>query len=338
MKTTLILSTILLICGFANGAEIYYSLREGWNLLAMPLEMDMRDIGDSIPVDAPATYYSPDSGYSVAIGSSQPGRGFWAMSHSDTLCSVVGEGYDDSVELSLRRGWNLIALPDYRPGEAISSLLPIIPPAYQFDAGSGDYEAITNFPPPNTGFWVLCDGGFSTTIDYDTAGFSVIGLDSVARDIELKIYSDGWGWILDSCILSTEKDTSFNIYEEMPYWPSNPRYYIYARAEGFYTEIYDAHDNVYRDSLVSIDLDPIPPLANSVALLFIGKQGYFADHYVLPDNPVNLYQDSVFIRSTLTDSMGRAFFDDLPIGDYIVELPYWDPFFWPWYMDSIQDT
>ncbi|MGC9315211.1 MAG: hypothetical protein ACP5G4_06220, partial [bacterium] len=24
--------------------------------------------------------------------------------------------------------------------------------------------------------------------------------------------------------------------------------------------------------------------------------------------------------------------------DYIVELPYWDPFFWPWYMDSIQDT
>jgi len=330
MKATLYLSIILLAVGFAGGAEIFYNLHEGWNMLAMPLEMDMRDIGDSLPIDAPATYYSPDSGYSVAIGSSSPCRGFWAMSHSDTACRVVGECYDHSVELSLSRGWNLIAMPDYRPDEAISSLLPIIPPAYLYDANSGDYGAITNFPPPNAGFWVLCDSDFSTTIDYDTAGFSIIGLDSVARDIELKIYSDGWGDLLDSCILSTEKDTSFNIYEEWPYGMGLcGDYYIYARAEGFYTGLFC----VDIDETVFIDLDPIPPLANSIALEFIGRQVYFADHYVMQDNPVNLYQDSVLILSTVTDSMGRVFSAGLPTGDYVVEIPYLDPYYgsygWP---------
>ncbi len=336
MKATLFLSIILLMSGAALSSEVYYNLHEGWNLLAMPLEMDMREIGDSLPIEVPGTYYSPDSGYHIAREMSRPCRGFWAMSRADTVCTVAGEAYDGSVGLTLSRGWNLIAMPDYRPGVAINSLLPIIPPAYLFDSESGDYTAITNFPPPNAGFWVLCDGGYSTSIDYDTAGFSIIGLDSVARDISLGIYSDGWGWRLDSCMLSIEKDTSFHIDEDtlgssIGY---EGQYYLYARAEGFYTEIYQ----VVRDEIVLIDLDPITPLANSIALVFIGKQGYFADHYVMPDNPVNLYQDSVFIRSTLTDSMGRAFFDDLPIGDYLVEFPYHDPFFWHWYPDSVFDT
>jgi hypothetical protein len=141
-------------------------------------------------------------------------------------------------------------------------------------------------------------------------------LEGVATQIELKAYSDGWGTLLETRTLDTEGSVSFDIFEEQPY-TDPPSYYVYARAEGFFTEIYRAGKAVPFD----VDLDAVPPATQGVAGVLIGTQSYFAD-CVVPNQELRLEGPNGYVGILSTDANGRFAVDGLPLGQFVVRFDY----------------
>jgi len=98
--------------------------------------------------------------------------------------------------------------------------------------------------------------------------------DGVAPNITLSIYSDGWGNLLDATTIPTEGSVVIDVYEEQPY--NDPAtYYIYAEADGYYTELY----NCTKGDSIDVDLDAVPAAPNSVVGVIFATQGFFSDCY-----------------------------------------------------------
>lgn len=142
-------------------------------------------------------------------------------------------------------------------------------------------------------------------------------LDAVAENITLTIYSDGWGTLLQTTMLATEGDVVIDVEETNPYFDP-PRYYIYADADGFYTELYQCT----KGDAITVDLDGVPQVPNSVTGVIIARQTYFADTY-LTDQEVWLKssQGNPLI-ATNTDAQGRYGIAGLPGGEYTVNFSY----------------
>jgi len=68
------------------------------------------------------------------------------------LCAAFVSAIE--VDINLSRGWNLIAMPCSTEFDDIIDILPIVPPAYIYSAGSG-YIPIMTFPRLSEGFFVL---------------------------------------------------------------------------------------------------------------------------------------------------------------------------------------
>jgi hypothetical protein len=131
--------------------------------------------------------------------------------------------------------------------------------------------------------------------------------------IVLKIYSDGWGTLLDTIIMGQEGEITISIEEENPYYDP-PLYYIYAFREGHYTELY----NCEKGETINVDLDPIVPgMANGV--IFMTQQWYFDSYLSLTD--VTVREGDTVVAQFQTDDQGR-FAIDLGPGNYYFEFTF----------------
>ena len=142
------------------------------------------------------------------------------------------------------------------------------------------------------------------SVTYDTSG-----LETVAEDISLEVYSNGWGNLLETLTMETEGSKKIEVDEEYPYEGDTPSYFIYETAEGFFTEYTYA---VYGDT-ISVDLDPImPDYVNGVIFMV---QSYFG--------PTVLANTEIRVTDTSGDTVGcfmtngsGKFVIDIPDGNY----------------------
>ena len=142
-------------------------------------------------------------------------------------------------------------------------------------------------------------------VEYDTSG-----LETVAENISLEVYSNGWGDLLDTIIMATEGSKKIEVDEENPYSGDTPSYFIYETAEGFFTEYTYAE---YGDT-IDVNLDPImPDHVNGVIFMV---QYYFGPT-ALSNTPIQVTdKDGKTVGCFTTDKDGR-FVIDIPDGDYI---------------------
>lgn len=141
-------------------------------------------------------------------------------------------------------------------------------------------------------------------------------VDSVATDIMLTVYSNGWGTLLDTIIMATEGTIVIDIEEQNPYFDP-PQYYIYAVTDGFYTEIYKCQ----KGDTISVDLDAVPQVSNSLTGVIFAVQPFFADCY-FADQPIAVSVPGGTSITTKTDAQGRYGVADLSVGDYIIHFAY----------------
>ena len=133
--------------------------------------------------------------------------------------------------------------------------------------------------------------------------------EGTAQNITLSVFSDGWGVLLDEFVIDSEGPVSIDVAEENPY-TEPPQYYVYAKADGFYTELYSC----IKGETIHVDLDAVPDRPNAIAGVIFATQGYFADQY-LDSASITLVGPTVTIP-LVTDSQGRYGVEGLPAGTY----------------------
>ncbi len=139
--------------------------------------------------------------------------------------------------------------------------------------------------------------------------------EGVAQDITLSVYSDGWGTLLGTIEMDSEGPVVIDVEDPEPYG-STPEFYIYATADGFYTELYDAN---YGDT-INVDLDAVPEAPDAIAGVIFARQGYFADFYFAGET-LQLVGPGIDEPIT-TDAQGRYGLQDLPAGSYELQFVY----------------
>lgn len=138
--------------------------------------------------------------------------------------------------------------------------------------------------------------------------------EGVATQITLEIYGDGDGMLRETRTLDSEGPVLVEIDADLPFTEA-PAYYIYARADGFYTELYYA---VWGDT-IQVDLDAVPDLPDALAgVIFEGDEylahGYYAHQDLLVVGPGGE-------EATLTtDAQGRFGLAGLAEGTYQLRL------------------
>ncbi len=137
----------------------------------------------------------------------------------------------------------------------------------------------------------------------------------VAQNIELSIYSDGWGTLLQTQTIPTEAAVTIDVPEANPY-TDPPLYYIYAKADGYYTELYSCT----KGGSIDVDLDAVPEGSDAIAGVIFAVQGYFADSY-FANETIQLTGPNVNTTVT-TDSQGRFGLENLPAGNYSLDFTY----------------
>ncbi len=143
----------------------------------------------------------------------------------------------------------------------------------------------------------------------------VVPAEGVAQDITLSVYSNGWGDHLGTIEVDTEGPVVIDVEDPDPYG-SSPQFYIYATADGFYTELYGCSFG----ETINVDLDAVPERPNAIAGVVFAKQSYFADVY-FANETLQLVGPGVN-QSVTTDSQGRYGYEGLPGGSYQLEFEY----------------
>jgi len=134
-------------------------------------------------------------------------------------------------------------------------------------------------------------------------------IDSVATDITLYINSVGFGIAPDTLDMNTEDTITINYF-------GGGSYFIYARANGFYTELYYCSNG----ETITIDLDAVPQVLNSVTgVIFEEEMAYFdlQDSYLSEADIVLSVVGGRSISGT-TDSLGRYGFSNLSECEYLL--------------------
>lgn len=140
--------------------------------------------------------------------------------------------------------------------------------------------------------------------------------EGVATDIILEIYSDGWGSLLETWKLTSEGSVVVAVEEAEPYHDP-AQYYVYAKADGFYTELYRC--GKYDE--IEVDLDAVPDATGAITGVIFGQQGFFADHY-LGSTTLTITGPGGGTVETTADAQGRYGLGDLDAGDYGIDFVY----------------
>jgi len=140
--------------------------------------------------------------------------------------------------------------------------------------------------------------------------YSKDGLNDVATNISLAVYSNGWGNLLDTLSLGTEGTITLSVPEETPYNGETPSYFIYETADGFFT---NATYAVFGDT-ITIDLDPVMP-DNLINGRIFMVQTFFGPTALANTAITVVDTNDALIGCFTTDGTGR-FVINLPSGDY----------------------
>jgi len=158
--------------------------------------------------------------------------------------------------------------------------------------------------------------GDSTKTCQLTEYVGLVPEEATATDITLTVYSNGWGTLLETRELATEGEVTIDIEEEEPYGIP-PNYYIYAQAEGFYTELYFCDQG----ETITVDLDGVPEHADAIAGVIFANQSYFSDEYVA-EQEVTIVGSDEGSATIITDQQGRFGLGGLSPGTLTLSLLY----------------
>jgi len=154
-------------------------------------------------------------------------------------------------------------------------------------------------------------------------------IDSVATDITLYV------WGVGVYVKGEKSSTATDVLDPLPEtildtlemvtegsilidYEDQASYYIYAKANGFYTELYYCEDG----EIITVDLDAVPDVPNSITGVIFENPGF----------PPNRYHDSLDIVITnvsgksifgKTDSLGRYGFGDLSACTFVIRR-FWN--------------
>lgn len=145
---------------------------------------------------------------------------------------------------------------------------------------------------------------------------------AVATDITVEIWSDGYGTLVETRTLAAEGPMPVDPVETNPY-SEPPQYYVFARAPGFFTELYLA---TWGD-VVDVDLDAVPDLPAGVAGVVFHGDPFFAPCYYAserlgftrpgPDGPPS-YEQDLPMTFQRTDGQGRYGLEGLDLGQWLM--------------------
>ncbi len=156
-------------CSLTQGAKINKPVREGWNLLTTPLflqETNLEAVFKTIDLDI-VRKYDPESSwesyysfkYENTLRDTDAWSGYWVHCLQEGNFTIAGR-VPQEIELLLRAGWNLIALPSFATDVYLYDLLVTYPirKAEMFDPSSPPYflremYVLEVFFPEN-GYWV----------------------------------------------------------------------------------------------------------------------------------------------------------------------------------------
>lgn len=138
--------------------------------------------------------------------------------------------------------------------------------------------------------------------------------EGVATQITLEIYGDGDGVLRETRTLDTEGPVLIEVDADLPFAEA-PSYYIYARADGYYTELYQV---VWGES-IDVDLDAVPELPDALAgVIFEGDEfvahQYYAHQTVVVEGPGGAE------ATVTTDGHGRFGLAGVASGTYWVRV------------------
>lgn len=145
--------------------------------------------------------------------------------------------------------------------------------------------------------------------------------EGVATNITLSVYSDGWGDLLDTINLATEGPAVIDVHEDEPYYDP-PAYYIYATADGFYTELYYCT----KGDTIDVDLDAVPERPDTLAGVIFARQSFFADCY-FADQAIQVTGPNGDTATITTDAQGRYGLGNVPLGTYTLSFSHQDELF-----------
>ncbi len=150
----------------------------------------------------------------------------------------------------------------------------------------------------------------------------VVPLPGAATDITLEIYSDGLGMLVETRTLPSEGAVIIDPAEDQPF-SEPPAYYVFARADGYFTEVYLAQ---WGDT-IDVDLDAVPDLPNGMAgVVFHGdtlNAPCYYDHESVAfgrpdvDGSLQYAYDLPFLFQE-TDRQGRYGLSGLDLGDWLL--------------------
>ncbi|MFH2006789.1 MAG: hypothetical protein ABI333_09415 [bacterium] len=135
--------------------------------------------------------------------------------------------------------------------------------------------------------------------------------DGVATDITLEVYSDGWGTLVETISLDTEGAVVIEPYEEQPF-SEPPQYYVYARAAGYYTELYLCSFG----ETIDVDLDVVPQRPDALAGVIFQGDDYFAHSY-FANRTVEVEGPDGEYATISTDHQGRFGLAGVAAGRYL---------------------
>lgn len=155
-------------------------------------------------------------------------------------------------------------------------------------------------------------------------------LDGVATNISLEVRAFYGSHILDTLFLQAEGETTVHA-DTSGMWGSMDLE-IYARAEGFYTELYFCQN----DSSIIVDLDRVPQATDAMTGVIIGTQGWGQDHYFYERKLSVKHGESGFTDTITTDDQGRWGIQNAPLGSYIVAFSAFEYYGYGFRYDSVR--
>lgn len=151
--------------------------------------------------------------------------------------------------------------------------------------------------------WAACE---TRSLHYDP----VSPVEGEATQITLEIYGDGDGALRETRVVDAEGPVLVEVAADAPF-TEPPSYYIYARAAGFYTELYYA---VWGDT-IDVDLDRVDEQPDALAgVIFEGDD--FAAHQYYAHQAVEVRGPDGAEATVTTDHQGRFGLAGLAPGTY----------------------
>lgn len=151
----------------------YYFMNyvNGWNLIGLPVEITNHHYLTIFPQAMPHTLFSFEGTY-IEQDSLELGKGYWLKFPTTQVVSFDGFSVD-SLSISLREGWNLIAGPSYQL--ALTDIIDpsgiIIPGTLTaFDSGYYSVDSIK----PGCGYWLRANAQGSITLTRNTYKLSTL--------------------------------------------------------------------------------------------------------------------------------------------------------------------